>query len=397
MKVQRTAPLVAGILVYLFIGLIYAWSIFAVPLEAEFGWTRTQTSATFTITIVCFSLGGLFSGLISKWKSAKFIIRIAAILLLTGFTLSSRVETVLELYIFYGIFCGFGVGLAYNTGISTVTKWFPDKMGLVSGVLLMGYGFGGMLLGSFASILMPEYGWRNTFIILGIVSALILFVFSTWIVPPEKDAILPEVEMKNIKSKEEGLSLVASEMVKRPSFWFYFIWVMIMTVVGLAVIGQATMCAQDIGATVKIATIITGIISICNGVGRILYGFIFDSLGRKFCIRFNNFVMIIAFLALILANYYASIPVFIIGGIFLGLSFGGLSAINSAFINMFYGSENYAMNFSIINCSSIPASILGPLTAAALKTATGTYLSVFILLLCLSVAAFGIQFFIKRP
>lgn len=397
MHTKRTAPLVSGALIYLFIGLIYVWSIFVVPLEQEFGWNRTQTSGIFTLSMICFCTGGILSGIISRKKSAKFIIRVASILLLMGFILSSQVKTITGLYISYGVFCGLGVGLTYNANISTVIKWFPDKTGLVSGILLMCFGFGGMFLGYATSTLITIMGWRKTFILLGIAFMAFLSFCSIWITPPGDDVILPKRKLKNIRVKEKGLSLVAKQMLKRKSFWIFFIWVTILTAAGLAIIGHASAYVQDIGATAKTAAIITGIISISNGIGRILSGLIFDSRGRKFSMLFGNTIMMVSFVVLIFSASLNSVVLFVIGGILLGLSFGGLPPINSAFVNLFYGSENYPLNFSIVNGNIIPASLLGPLLAGAIKTSTNSYLNVFILLLGLIIIAFGMQFSIKRP
>ncbi len=394
---NRTAPLIGGAFVFLFVGLIYAWSIFVRPLEAEFGWTRAQTSGIFTLSISCFCLGGVAGGLISKKKSGRFIIRLAALLMLVGFLLSSRVESLMGIYISYGVFCGFGVGLAYNADISTVTKWYPDKMGFISGVLLMCFGFGGMVLGSAASTLITLIGWRTTFVVLGVAFALILTIASHFIVAPGPEVVLPQRQVKNVKAMEDGLSLTAGEMLRRPAFWLYFIWTTALTAAGLSVIGHAAVCAQDLGADVGVAALITGLISISNGCGRVLAGIIFDKFGRKFCVRLDNAVMSLAFIVLIASVSMGSIPVFILGGILMGLAYGGLPSSNSAFVNMFYGREHYPLNFSIINLNLLPAAFLGPLLAGAIKTATGSYSMVFIIMLAVSVVAYVVQLFVKKP
>ena len=121
---------------------------FVAPLEAEFGWSRTQTSAVFTISMIFFCLGGIVSGIIIKKKTARFILTVAAICLCAGFCCASSIHTVGGLYIAYGVLCGTGVGLAYNCNISTVLKWFPDRAGFISGLLLMCFGCGGMVLGT---------------------------------------------------------------------------------------------------------------------------------------------------------------------------------------------------------------------------------------------------------
>ena len=394
---SRAAPLVAGASVFLFLGLIYAWSIFVRPLEAEFGWTRAETSGIFSLCVICFCFGGIAGGLILKWKSERFIMRLAALLLFFGFFLSSRVESLPAIYISYGFLCGFSVGLAYIINISTVTKWFPDKVGFASGILLMCYGVGGMVLGAFASALIAYMGWRVTFMVLGVAAAVILFFGSAWIVPPGPEVVLPELKVKSSRVEEKGLSLPAGEMLKRPSFWLYFTWVTILSSSGLVIMGHASVCAQDLGADVALATFIAGLIAVGNGGGRILFGLNFDRFGRSISMKINNIVIILACGILSLSVYLGSPPIFLVGGVLLGIGFGGGPSNGSAFINLFYGREHYPLNFSILNMCAIPAAFIGPLMAGAVKTATGSYLTVFIILMAATSCVYVLQLFIKKP
>lgn len=394
---KRIIPLIAGALVYLSIGLIYAWSIFVKPLEAEFGWNRTETSMTFTISMISFCIGGVISGLLLKKKSGRFIIMLSAVLLAAGFLLSSRVETLGGIYISYGVFCGLGVGLAYNANISTVIRWFPDKVGLISGVLLMCFGGGGLILGSVASSLIVSMGFRTTFVVLAVTFAVILFIGGIFIVPPGENDILPAKKLKSKGSESYPTEISTMEMLKRKSFWLYFGWAAVLTGAGLAVIGHAAVAAQDIGATVVQAALIMGIVSVFNGVGRVVAGLIFDRFGRKVSVVWSNSLMVVAFSILLAAIATMNISLFIAGGVVIGLAYGSIPPTNAAYVNLFYGTKNYALNFSIMNTVIIPGSILGPLLAGAIKTSTGSYLNAFAIILGLAAAAYVLQVAIKKP
>jgi OFA family oxalate/formate antiporter-like MFS transporter len=394
---KRIVPLIAGSFIYLSIGLIYAWSIFVKPLEAEFGWNRTETSLTFTISMISFCIGGVISGILLKKKSGRFIIMIAAALLAVGFMLSSRVETLSGIYISYGVFCGLGVGLAYNANISTVIRWFPDKVGLVSGILLMCFGGGGLILGSIASSLIVSMGFRTTFVLLALTFAVILFIGGIFIKPPGENDVLPEKKIKSNGSESFGTEISTMDMLKRKSFWLYFSWSAVLTGAGLAVIGHAAVAAQDIGATVAQAALIMGIVSIFNGIGRVLVGLIFDRFGRKVSIIWSNSIMVMAFVLLLVAVATLNITFFIAGGVVIGLAYGSIPPTNAAYVNLFYGTKNYALNFSVMNTAIIPGSILGPLLAGAIKTATGSYFIAFAIILGLAAVAYLLQLVIKRP
>ena len=176
----------------LFLGLIYAWSLFRAPFSEVFKtWTVAQMSMTFTISMIMFCLGGLIGGQLGKKFGVKVRILIAAVLLLVGFFMVSTLNpadasgSLMKLYIFYGIFGGGGVGIGYNAVITTITKWFPDKVGLASGIMLMGFGLGGLALGSVVTKFIAGIGIFSTFKLLAIAIFVVLLVAAIIIKAPE--------------------------------------------------------------------------------------------------------------------------------------------------------------------------------------------------------------------
>ena len=147
-QLNRRVYAIVGVIVLLFAGLVYAWSVLSTPIAAEFtGWTKAQLSLTFTLVMILFCIGSLLCGLLAGKLSAKNAVRLGAALFLAGFYIASRCQTPLTLYLGFGVLCGLGSGLSYNAVMSTMVKWFPDKPGLISGVLLMGFGGGSFLIG----------------------------------------------------------------------------------------------------------------------------------------------------------------------------------------------------------------------------------------------------------
>jgi|BarGraIncu00222A_1022003.scaffolds.fasta_scaffold27588_1 MFS transporter, OFA family, oxalate/formate antiporter len=385
-----------GIVLFLFLGLLYAWSLFIAPLEKDFGWTRAQTSLIFTISIIFFCLGGIAGGFITGRKSPGFTILISAILLLCGFAASSQINSLIGIYITYGVISGFGIGLSYNAVISTVTRWFPEKPGVISGFLLMGFGLGAMLLGSTANTLIKAIGWRETFLVLGVAFGIVVFIGSRLLVLPPSDYVFPKAVARAKGADIVGMEIDSSLMLKRPTFWKYLVWSVLSTAMGLALIGHAAPFAIDLNGKEWVALVV-GLFSVCNGLGRVSLGAICDRIGLKKTMTIINTTYLTAIALLIAAAVSKSIPLLLVGFMVTGLSYGGVPTMNTVFANSFYGKKYFPQNLGLVNTSLIGAAILGPYVAGTLRTASGSYLSTLYAMAILAIIAFVVNFLIKRP
>ena len=355
----------------LFLGLIYAWSLFRAPFSEVFKtWTVAQMSMTFTISMIMFCLGGLIGGQLGKKFGVKMRILIAAVLLLVGFFMVSTLNpadasgSLMKLYIFYGIFGGGGVGIGYNAVITTITKWFPDKVGLASGIMLMGFGLGGLALGSVVTKFIAGIGIFSTFKLLAIAIFVVLLVAAIIIKVPEAPTAGAS---KTAAADDNTHHYTSAEMMKTSRFWIFFLWAIALNSAGLMVINSAANISVAYGGSAVLGMIV----SLFNGAGRIVAGNNFDRFGRKTSSIVNNIFMIIAGALLIAGGVSHSLILVVIGLIFVGLSYGGTPTITSAYVNKAFGAKYFATNFSIANFSLIPAAIIGPIISAKLLEAAG--------------------------
>lgn len=403
LKLNRWIYAAVGVIVLLFAGLVYAWSVLASPIAAEFTqWSQAQLSLTFTICMTLFCLGGFVGGLLSGKINVKINVWAAAVLFFIGFFAASRATSLTGLYIGYGVFAGFASGLAYNAVMSTMSKWFPDKQGLISGILLMGFGLGSFIIGKVYQAYTPAEigGWRTSFFIFGIILLIVLAIGGFFFVKPGNDFVPPAPsKIKEKKNTEQGIDVNAAVMLKRPSFWLFFIWAILLSAAGLALIAQATGVATQVskgsvdGGT--IATVV-GLISVFNGLGRVLFGGLFDRFGRKMTMMLVNVAFFISVCIVIASILLESFPILVVGFICCGLSYGGITPTNSAFVNSFYGATHYPVNFSMVNLNLIFASFGGTI-AGMLYDASGSYLSTFILLLVAIAAGTVCSCLIRKP
>ena len=386
---NRWVYAIVGVIVLLFAGLVYAWSVLSTPIAAEFAdWSKAQLSMTFTIVMIMFCIGSLLCGLLSGKLSAKMSVRIGAVLFLLGFFLASRTQSLAMLYIGFGVLCGLSSGLCYNAVMSTMVRWFPDRPGLISGVLLMGFGGGSFIIGKLYQAWTPVEigGWRASFLVMGIIIFVVLAICSFFFVAPGADFVAPAAKNGKAAVRAAGREYKPLEMLKKPSFWLYYVWAIALSAAGLALISQASGVVWEASAsqTAGAVATIVGLISICNALGRVLFGGMYDKYGRSLSMQLVNILFIITSGVLILALTAKSVVVVIIGFILGGLAYSGVTPTNSAFCRAYFGPANYPVNFSLINSNLIFASF-GSTISGALFDASGSYNATFFLIIGLAV------------
>lgn len=380
----RWLYLALGSVTLLLGGIIYSWSILKAPLGEEFGWNPAQLALNFTITICCFGIGGLVSGILAKRFSPRVRLIGSAVMVFLGFFLASRVTAggLGLLYVSYGILGGLGIGILYNTTISTIGEWFPDKKGLSSGIMLMCFGFSTLIFGGLAGSLIaaPGFGWRTTYLLLGSIMAAVVFIFGILVKRPA----VPVTAPANAKAASSAEDKTALEMIKTLTFWKIFIALTLLASIGNVAISFAKDFAMFTGSGESAAIAIVGILSVCNGLARISSGALYDRFSLRATQLFITVCMIIAPIFGILALVSCSKVLGILALLLCGFSYGLCPTTSAVYPKLFFGEKNYALNFSITNLTLIPTSFVATL-AGAILTSTGSYMPVFILLLAFAI------------
>lgn len=402
MERKRWVFVAAGTFILLFAGLVYAWSVLSRPIAAEFSqWSTGQLSLTFTLTMTCFCLGVFTEGLIADRIKARYVLWAAAALFVVGFLIASGANSLPALYFGFGVLAGFASGLTYNSIMDAVTKWFPDKQGLISGILLMGFGIGSFLIGKvYTALLSDSVSWRLEFRILGIILCIVLALSGLVIHRPTKEQFHEFAKNRKTSSGDSGVivNFKPLQMLRQSSFWLYFLWSVLMSAAGLALIAQASGIVMEVSPSLaanSVATIV-GLISIFNGAGRVAFGEVYDRLGNMKCMMINNALYLISILVIIAALRSGSLTLLVVAFICFGLSYGGVTPTNSAIVSDFFGTLYYPLNFSIVLLNLIIASF-GATLAGMVYDAQGTYTSIFLIMIGAVVIGTVATALIRKP
>ena len=401
-KLIRWPRLVIGVTALLFAGIIYAWSIINAPFVGVLD--AAQLGINYTITIMFFCLGGFFSGLLSKKTSSSLRLIISGTLLFSGFFITANLDgsNTIALYIAYGVLAGTGVGFAYNTVIGTVNAWFPDKQGLSSGLLLMGFGLSSLTVGQIASVMgrSAAIGWRPTYIIFAISSGVVLFIAALFIKLPPAGTVFPapKIDKNPIASSSSAVEdYTATRMLRQGSFIKLFTFIMIVAASGSAAISFALDIVTEVGAPLTLAVTSVGLLSASNGVGRFIAGWLFDVIGMR---KTQIIIALVALLApfTVAFGIITNSPFLAILGVCLcGLAYGLAPTMGSVIVAEFFGLKNFALNFSILNLLVLMPAPFAATLAGVLKDATDSFISTFIILGACAMVGFFINISIKKP
>ncbi len=248
-SISRWWRVVGGLSMNLALGSLYAWSVFVAPLEKEFHWKRAETSMVFTIAVVVFALTFIVAGRLQDKLGPFGVSIVGAILVSLGFFLCAYADSVTKFFIFFGVLGGLGNGFGYATPIPVMSKWFPDKRGLAVGLAVAGYGGGSAIFGPLAaSYLLPHFGWRSTFQVLGVIFFVMTMIGAFLLKNPPAGYKVPGWTPKPAaKAAATAYDFTPGEALRTPTMYFMWIAYACGCAAGLMVISQLVPFAKSVG------------------------------------------------------------------------------------------------------------------------------------------------------
>ena len=353
MPVSRIRLAAAAIFMQVLLGVIYSWSVFRGPLAQLHGWTRAETIAPYRYSLLAFAAAMIIGGLWQDRKGPRVVATAGGLLLGLGCLLAAFLGDTLNGLIFsYGIVAAFGVGFAYVTPIATCIKWFPDQRGRIVGLAVMGFGVGPLVFGPLLQALIGKDPTQfaatipRTFLILaaiffvGVVGAAQLFQ-----VPPagwHPPGWTPPV------GRAAAVEVAPRQMLA--TWQFYVLWMLYFfgTAVGLTAIGEATPLLEGMAKSTALlsAGAALGVMSICNGLGRLAWGSVSDRFGRKPAILLMCAVSVLACLGFL--RTADSFDLLLSGLCLAAFAYGGYLALMPSLTADYFGPKNVGANYGLV-------------------------------------------------
>lgn len=367
--------------IHVSIGSIYAWSQIAVAITKQIDapWGLGQITITFTIAIVILGLSAAFMGHFVEKHGPRVSGILAALLFgagLIGGGFALHKESLLGLYLTYGVLGGAGIGIGYITPVSTLLKWFPDKRGLATGMTIMGFGFGAAIEVFLLQHLLPAVGISSVatgLIVLGLVYAILMLLSSLYLAPPpagwqpkmNKDSLLKA----NIK--KDLSNITANESLK--DIKFYLLWLMLFINIccGIALLSVAKfMAGEVILMTASAAAVVVMMMSVFNGLGRIIWASASDVLTRPITYILFFSIQIVAFFVV---TQTTNVIIFQVAVYLILTCYGGGFSVIPAYIGDVFGTKEVGAIHGYMLTAWSAAGVVGPLLIAYTRQWTGGY------------------------
>lgn len=406
---RRYLVVLGALIIQVCLGSIYAWSIFQAALrEGVYVWPSLWTQLPFAAGLASFALFMILAG---RWQDRigpRKVATLGGILLGAGYLLAGLVDIISQgnaligtiwLIVTYGIIAGAGIGFAYVCPIAALVKWFPDKKGLITGVAVAGFGAGALVMGYVETWLLglptitPLVG--GAFLALGLLY-IALVVFGSQLLSNPPLGWTPPGYVPSVGTAEaKGQEYVPRGMIVTVVFWLLWFMFLFAATAGLMTLGNVKSAAAAIDPISAglptwglIASIIVGVMSIFNALGRIVWGAVSDRIGRVTTMVTMFILLTIGMFAFAyLSTTFASWIIVMIVASLVGFCFGGNFALFPSSTADYYGSKNVGSNYGVLFTAYGVAGIIGALSAGLIVDFTGSYVLAFVLTGVLAIIA----------
>lgn len=363
---------IAGILMQVALGAVYAWSVFRIPLTKAHGWTISEVTLVFELTIFVVGFAAFGGGLWMRRKGPRPVALAAAVLYGAGTALAGTANSLTPLYLYYGLLAGAGLGLGYIVPIATLVKWFPDKRGMITGLAVAGFGSGALVTAPVANSLISSVGVARTFEILGLAYFVVVFLcaFRMRNPPPGyKPAGYREPDGRTVA--KTGRDFRLKEALGTWQWYALWLTLFLNTTAGIAIISQASPMAQEIShVSPATAAGLVGMISIANGSGRFLWAWLSDAIGRRAVFLIMFLVQSAAFFLLAGVHEFGLLTLL---ACLILLCYGGGFGTMPAFAADYFGAGQIAPIYGFMLTAWGFAAVFGPTLVARIREATGYY------------------------
>lgn len=380
----------AFLMIVVIAGPMYSFGVFLEPLSTQFGWSRSETSGAYSLLFILQGLLAIIAGRLNDRFGPRIVMTICGFFLGLGYLLMSQINSVWQLYLYYGVITGIGMSGSLVPLISTVARWFVKRRNLVTGITASGASLGIVIVPILANQIISKYSWQTAYIVVGSVALVLIIVAAQFLKrDPSEVGLLPygesDLKYKGSVKQAQGLSL--QEVIRTHQFWILFA---AFFCYGFCV--QTTMVnvvphAIDMGISATSAASILTCIGALAIVGRITISGAGDRIGSNLSMVISLTLMAISFVLLLIAKELWEL--YLLAAIF-GFSYAGFMPSGSVLIADLFGLRAHGAVYGIATAALAIGGSIGPFLAGHIFDTTGSYHLAFLVCIILNIIGFGL-------
>ena len=358
-------------------GAYLAFGVFLKPVIAELNWNRAMTSGAFSLAMIVQGFIGIVMGGLTDRLGPRIVMTICGVFLGAGYLLMSQISTVWQLYLFYGLIIGIGMGGGFAPLAATVARWFIVRRGIMTGVVVGGLGIGTLIGPPIASLLISIYDWRVSYIVIGCVVLVLVTVIAQLLrQEPGRMGLLPygvnNKDVQKLKYTAKGFSL--KESIAFRQFWLIFAMMFCFGFAVFAVVVHLVPHATDLGITAAIAASILATSGGLDIIGRLGLGSAADAIGNRQIYIITFVVLSVALFLVISASEAWMLFLFAAA---VGLAHGGMGAAEGPIVAEYFGLSSHGLILGVIAVGFTIGGAIGPSVTGYLYDITGNYQTAF--------------------
>jgi MFS transporter, OFA family, oxalate/formate antiporter len=370
MKMKHFLMIASSIVMMMLMGTVYSYSVFRLHIEDVFGINTLQSGLPYMTSLAFYALSMMISGRFLRPSRLRAFVLFGTLLIATGWFLSGLATTLFMLVLSYGVLIGTGVGMVYGVPIFMAQKQFPKRSGLMTGIILLGFGMSPLVTAPLAKVLVDLLSLQTAFMFFGaaflVIQLPLSFVYDLSIDPTDQmsDPVLADGSIKPFKS-------------------IYLLFV-IATTIGLMMIGlsyQIGVVYYDFNVLEVTASL--SFFAIMNGIARPIFGRLMDKKGFVFSVKLSLFLLVVASIIGIL-NQGNALILYVLSFALFWFNLGAWLAIVPAAIKSFYGikqySKIYGVMFTAYGMGAIVGTIISGIIMDLLRWTTNLYMLVLLLI-----------------
>jgi OFA family oxalate/formate antiporter-like MFS transporter len=372
MKSDRWRIAAAGVLLQMALGGVYAWSVFRTPLAIQFGWSISQITLTFTITILALACAAFAGGVWLNRSGPRVVAVTGGVLYGLGVFLASLTDRIEWLYATYGLLGGIGLGFGYIVPLAVLVKWFPDRRGLITGIAVGGFGAGALVTAPIATALIESVGVLRTFACLGL-AYLVLAPLAGWFMrnPPEGWSPHGKALHTLAIGRHPIPDFTLRQALRTRQWWILWLILFLNVSAGISLISQQAPLYQELaGVSAAVAAGMVGMASIGNALGRVFWAWLSDHLTRRSTFMLLFLIQVALFWIL---PDLGTVPALTLAALVILSCFGGGFGTMPASVTDYFGPKNVGPIYGLMLTAWGLASLFGPMLLAGMREITGSY------------------------